>query len=144
MNRLAVEYRWMTRYIPMDKEEAIKELTSYKRRWFSKRKGIFTLLKEIISGAESAMVDSDAENKAFDTDEALQELSNDDVSYGYFTATVIVWDENHERLETKTRAVEKVINSLGFATITENMNAVEAWLGTIPGHCRANVQKASS
>ena len=65
MNRLAVEYRWMTRYIPMDKEEAIKELTRYKRRWFSKRKGIFTLLKEIISGAESAMVDSDAENKAF-------------------------------------------------------------------------------
>jgi type IV secretion system protein TrbE len=87
------------------------------------------------------MVDSDAENKAFDTDEALQELSNDDVSYGYFTATVIVWDEIHERLETKTRAVEKVINSLGFATITENMNAVEAWLGTIPGHCRANVRR---
>ena len=140
MNRLAVEYRWMTRYIPMDKEEAIKELTRYKRRWFSKRKGIFTLLKEIISGAESAMVDSDAENKAFDTDEALQELSNDDVSYGYFTATVIVWDECHDRLESKTRAVEKVINSLGFATITENMNAVEAWLGTIPGHCRANVE----
>src|SRR5208337_4761943 len=75
MNRLGVEYRWMTRYIPMDKEEAIKELTSYKRRWFSKRKGIFTLLKEIISGAESAMIDTDAENKAFDVDEALQELS---------------------------------------------------------------------
>ena len=52
-----------------------------------------------------------------------------------------MWDENHERLETKTRAVEKVINSLGFATITENMNAVEAWLGTIPGHCRANVRR---
>jgi type IV secretion system protein VirB4 len=141
MNRLGVEYRWMTRYIPMDKEEAIRELTSYKRRWFSKRKGIFTLLKEIISGAESAMIDTDAENKAFDVDEALQELSNDDVSYGYFTATVIAWDENRDRLESKTRAVEKAINSQGFSTITENMNAVEAWLGTIPGHCRANVRR---
>jgi len=141
LNRLAVEYRWMTRFIPMDKEEAIKELTRYKRKWFSKRKGIVTLIKELISGSESVMVDSDAENKAFDADEALQELSDDEVSYGYFTATVIVWDNVQDRLETKTRAVEKVINSLGFTTITESMNAVEAWLGAIPGHCRANVRR---
>lgn len=141
LNRLAVEYRWMTRFIPMDKEEAIKELTRYKRKWFSKRKGIVTLIKELISGSESVMVDSDAENKAFDADEALQELSDDEVSYGYFSATVIVWDNVQDRLETKTRAVEKVINSLGFTTITESMNAVEAWLGAIPGHCRANVRR---
>jgi len=141
LNRLAVEYRWMTRFIPMDKEEAIKELTRYKRKWFSKRKGIVTLIKEMVSGAESVMVDSDAENKAYDADEALQELSDDEVSFGYFSATVIVWDEDQDRLDTKARAVEKVINSLGFTTITESMNAVEAWLGTIPGHCRANVRR---
>jgi type IV secretion system protein VirB4 len=141
LNRLAVEYRWMTRFIPMDKEEAIRELTRYKRKWFSKRKGIVTLIKEMISGSESVMVDSDAENKAFDADEALQELSDDEVSYGYFTATVVIWDEDHDRLDTKTRAVEKVINSLGFTTISETMNAVEAWLGAIPGHCRANVRR---
>ncbi|NVN92972.1 MAG: conjugal transfer protein TrbE [Desulfuromonadales bacterium] len=141
LNRLAVEYRWITRFIPMDKEEGSKELTRYKRKWFSKRKGMVTLLKEMVSGSESVMVDSDAENKAYDADEALQELADDAVSYGYFTATIIVWEDNQERLDTKTRSVEKVINSLGFTTITESMNAVEAWLGAVPGHCRANVRR---
>lgn len=141
LNRLAIEYRWMNRFLPLNKEEANKELTQYKRKWFSKRKGIVTLLKELISGAESVMVDSDAENKAYDADAALQELADDEVSYGYYTATVIVWADDQVRLDTKTRGVEKVINSLGFTTITESMNAVEAWLGAIPGHCRANVRR---
>lgn len=141
LNRLAIEYRWMTRFIPMDKPEGIRELNRFKRKWFSKRKGLVTLAKEIMSGSESVMVDTDAENKAFDTDHALQELSNDDVSYGYFTATVIVWAEGSDRLDIMARAVEKAINSLGFTTLSESMNAVEAWLGTIPGHCRANVRR---
>ncbi len=141
LNRLAIEYRWTTRFIAMDKSEALAELRTYKKRWFAKRKGIATLLRETLTGTESAMADSDAANKAVDADVALQELADDLVSYGYFTATVVVRDKNPEILETKTRAVEKAINGLGLVTITEGMNAVEAWLGTLPGHCRANVRR---
>ena len=141
LNRLSVEYRWSTRFIPMDKTAALAELNRYKKRWFSKRKGIVTLLKETLTGTESAMTDADATNKALDADCALQELSEDLVSFGYFTATVIVSDEDPRALEKKTRGVEKAINSLGLVTITEGMNAVEAWLGSLPGHCRANVRR---
>lgn len=141
LNRLAIEYRWATRFIPMGKTEATTELNRYKKRWFSKRKGVFVLLKEGLTGEQSVMSDSDAENKAYDADGALQELADDLVSYGYFTVAVIVSDLDPERLQAKTRAVEQVINGLGFVTINETMNAVEAWLGSIPGHARANVRR---
>ena len=141
LNRLAVEYRWSTRFIPLDKTEAIAELTKFKRQWFSRRKGIVTLIKELITGSESAMHDSDAENKALDADAALQEVADDVVSYGYFTAAVVLWDEDPGALELKARAVEKIINGLGFTTATETMNSVETWLGSLPGHCRANVRR---
>jgi len=141
LNRLAIPYRWTTRFIPMDKNEALSELKKYRKRWFSKRKGVAILLKECITGTESALFDSDAVNKAADADEALQEVADDLVCYGYFTATVVVADEDSKGLEQKTRAVEKTINSLGLVTITETINGVEAWLGTIPGHCRANVRR---
>lgn len=141
LNRLAIEYRWMNRFIPLDKTEAIAELNSYRKRWFSKRKKMTTMLKEIVTGSESIMVDLDADNKAADADAALQEVSDDLVSYGFFTATIVVWDTEPKRLEAKVRAVEKVINSTGFTTITENTNAVETWLGAIPGHTRANVRR---
>ena len=141
LNRLAIEYRWVNRFIPLSKTEAIKELTSYRRKWFSKRKGLMAMVKEIITGIETVLVDSDASNKAADADAALQEVSDDLVSYGFFTATIVVWDADSKRLEAKTRAIEKVINSTGFSTITENTNAVETWLGSIPGHTRANVRR---
>lgn len=141
LNRLALEYRWTTRFIPLDKNEALSELKTYRRSWFSKRKGLLTLLRETATGTESALTDSDATNKAQDADLALQELADDLVSYGFFTATVVVSDENPKALEAKTRAVEKTINSLGLVTITETINAVEAWLGSLPGHTRANVRR---
>jgi len=141
LNELEIEYRWVTRFLALDKVDAENELKAYRRKWFAKRKGIATLIKEMLSKTESPLVDSDAENKAYDADEALQELADDVVAYGYFTATVIVWDGDVRELDKKTRAVEKAVNALGFTTITESLNAVDAWLGTVPGHCRANVRR---
>jgi len=141
LNRLQIEYRWMTRFLPMDKQDALKALNQYRRQWWAKRKGMMATFKEAATNEETALADSDAMNKAQDADAALQELSDDAVSYGYFTATVVVWDEDVRALDQKVRAVQQVVNNLGFATITETLNAVESWLGTLPGHVYANVRR---
>lgn len=141
LNKLNFEYRWVTRFLPLDKKEAISELGRYRRMWFSKRKGIATLIKETITGTESAIVDNDATNKAMDADSALQEVADDVVSYGYFTAAAIVMDKDYNMAEKKVRALEKTINGLGFTVINETLNAVDAWFGSIPGLCRANVRR---
>lgn len=141
LNRLAIEYRWVTRFICLDKTEALSELNRYKRRWFAKRKGIVTLLKEVLTNSESVMSDSDAVNKAMDVDGAIQELSDDAVSYGYFTGTVVVWGDTPQSANARAGEVERAINSLGFTTKLEDINAVDAWLGTLPGNCRNNVRR---
>ena len=43
-------------------------------------------------------------------------------------------DRDRERAEQKLRAAEKIIHAAGLATIRESVNAVEAWLGSLPGH----------
>lgn len=141
LNRLSIEYRWVTRFIALDKTAAETEIKKYKRQWFAKRKGILTLLKEAFTSSESIMEDSDAVNKAVDADAAQQELADDAVSYGYFTACVVVWDTDTRLLETKILEVERAINGLGFTTILESVNAVDAWLGTLPGNCRNNIRR---
>lgn len=141
LNRLNFEYRWVTRFIPLDKEEAKAEINRYRKQWFAKRKGVMTMIRETISQNESAMVDSDALNKSLDSDAAAQEVSDDLVSYGYFTATVTVIDTDATQVEKKVRAIEKTINSLGFTVVLETLNAVDAWLGSLPGLCRANVRR---
>jgi type IV secretion/conjugal transfer VirB4 family ATPase len=141
LNSLAFPYRWSVRFIALDKTDATRELTKLRRHWFAKRKSIVTLLRETIFQQESPLIDSDAHNMALDADAALQELGADLVSFGYFTAAVVVWDEQPERADEKRRAVERVINGRGFTTINETLNAVDAWLGSLPGHCYANVRQ---
>ena len=140
LNRLGFAYRWTTRLIALDKPLATRELTKYRRQWFARRKSIAAIIKETLFNEESVLVDNDADNKAADADAALQELGADDVAFGYLTCSVVVSDADRTIVDAEAREIERVMNGLGFATIRESVNAVDAWLGTLPGHLYANVR----
>src|SRR4029077_5791640 len=123
------------------KTDATKVLTRIRRQWFAKRKSIVSILKEVITNEASALLDTDADNKALDADAALQELGSDLIGEAYVTATVTVWDEDAGAADEKLRRVEKVIQGRDFTCIAETVNAVEAWLGSLPGHVYANVRQ---
>jgi len=141
LNRLAFPYRWSTRAILMDKTDATKLLTRIRRQWFAKRKSIAAILKEVMTNEQSPLVDSDAANKAADADLALQELGADHAGIAYVTATVTVWDSDSKVTDEKLRLVEKVIQGRDFTAMPESLNAVDAWLGSLPGHAYANVRQ---
>lgn len=141
LNRLGFAYRWSTRFLCLDKAEAEKELGRLRRQWFAKRKNVLALLRETIFQQESPLVDTDANNKAADADAALQELGSDQVAFGYLTATVTVMDSDAGVADEKLRMVERVIQGRGFVTIPETLNAVDAWLSSIPGNAYANVRQ---
>ncbi|MCR8547761.1 conjugal transfer protein TrbE [Salipiger sp. P9] len=141
LNRLAFPYRWSTRAILMDKLDATKLLTRIRRQWFAKRKSIAAILKEVMTNEQSALVDTDAANKAADADLALQELGADVAGMAYVTATITVWDEDVRRADEKLRLVEKIVQSRDFSVMVETVNAVDAWLGSLPGHAYANVRQ---
>ncbi|MDR9836731.1 conjugal transfer protein TrbE [Herbaspirillum huttiense] len=141
LNRLGFAYRWSTRFLCMDKAEAEKELGRLRRQWFAKRKNVLALLRETIFQQESPLVDTDASNKSADADAALQELGSDQVAFGYVTATVTVFDADGDVANEKLRQVERVIQGRGFVTIPETLNAVEAWLSSVPGNAYANVRQ---
>jgi type IV secretion system protein VirB4 len=141
LNRLAFPYRWSTRAILLDKTDATKLLTKIRRQWFAKRKSIAAILKEVMTNEASALVDTDAANKAADADMALQELGADYAGQAYVTATVTVWDNDPRIAAEKLRLVEKVIQGRDFTAMPETINAADAWLGSLPGHVYANVRQ---
>ncbi|NQE61473.1 conjugal transfer protein TrbE [Caulobacter sp. RHG1] len=141
LNRLAFAYRWSTRALCLDKTLATGLLTKIRRQWFAKRKSVLVLLREALTQEPSALVDNDAANKAGEADQALQDLGGDAVAYAYVTASLVVWDEDPARADAKLALAEKVIQGRDLTVIREDVNAVEAWLGTIPGHVYANVRQ---
>lgn len=134
-------YRWVTRFIALDKTEATKVLTGLRRQWFNKRKSVAALLREVIYNQPTQLLDSDADNKVIDADIALQALGGDHVAFGYLTTSITVADVDRARAEDKVRAVERIVNGLGFTAKREGVNAVEAWLSSLPGQCYANVRQ---
>lgn len=141
LNRLAFAYRWSTRAIMLDKTDATRLLTRIRRQWFAKRKSIVAILKEVMTNEASTLLDTDAHNKAIDADAALQELGSDAVGAAYCTVTITVWDEDPRIADERLRLVEKVIQGRDFTCMVETVNAVDAWLGAVPGHVYANVRQ---
>ena len=141
LNALAFSYRWSTRAIMLDKTDATKLLSRIRRQWFAKRKSVAAILKEVMTNEASVLTDSDAANKATDADLALQELGADAAGIAYVTATVTVWDKDPALATEKLRQIEKIIQGRDFTCMVEGLNAIEAWLGSLPGQVYANVRQ---
>ncbi|MBZ0149083.1 MAG: conjugal transfer protein TrbE, partial [Pseudorhodoplanes sp.] len=141
LNDLAIPYRWVTRWIAVDRPEAQRLLTRKRRQWFAKRKSVTAILREVLFNQETALLDTDAATKANETNEALEDLGSGDVAFGYLTTTITVANPDMSEADEALRQVERVVNARGFVTIRETFNAVEAWLGSLPGNPYANVRQ---
>ena len=141
LNELGVSYRWTCRFMPLDKEDARKAVSIVRKRWFAKRKGVMALLKEAITREPSQLEDPDATAKTSDAEAALAILGGDYASIGFFTPTVTLMDPDPDRLADRVREVESAINRVGFVCKVEDVNAVEAWLGSLPGQTYADLRR---
>jgi type IV secretion system protein VirB4 len=142
MDTLDCEYRWMTRFICLDKLSALKELKKYARQWFAKRKSLWSLIKEAsLNEYEDLRQNNEAIVKSEECDAISDMVASNLVSAGYYTSCIILWDSDIQKLTEKVRSVEQVLNSSGFITVNETFNSIQAWFGSLPGHNWANIRR---
>src|SRR5262249_45055990 len=141
LNQLGLAYRWVTRWLALEKTDALRLIRGYERKWLSHRKALLTLLREAILQTESPMINPEAVSKAADANAAYETLANDDVAFGYLTVAVSVWEDEAAQADTKAQQVERALNGEGLVTHAEDLHAVQAWLGTHPGNVYANVRR---
>jgi type IV secretion system protein TrbE len=137
LDQLPIEYRWNTRAILIDPEEARSILDKHRKKWRSKIRG----WKDQILKTQSGAIDIHAQRMAADAEEAMAVAAAADVQFCQYTANIICLDESPERLYESTRMVMKTIQNLGFSCRIEDVNAVEAWRGSLPGDGYCNVRR---
>ena len=137
LNNLPVTYRWSNRYIFLEPQEARATLNRYRRKWKQKIRGFKDQIFQTASGA----MDMAALDMANDAEAAMSEAGAGAVRYGYYTSVVILMDSDAERVDESAREVVQLLNNAGFAARIEDVNAVEAYLGSLPGHGFANVRR---
>ena len=141
LNRLNIEYRWVTRYIMIDKLEAEAILEKEIKKHYSGRLSIFQVLMQQLTNSTTPRENYSAISKAQEVEEQKFLVQQDNVGLGYYTTTIILKGKNEEILNEQCQVIEKEINALGFTTINEMVNCVEAWFGSIPGDLFHNIRR---
>lgn len=140
LSHLPVEFRWSNRFIYLDQRQADRVLSGYRSRWAQKRKSVMNLMREN-AGGQATHINHDADGMAADAVAAISENSAGIVRYGYYTSTILLSDMDPQRAREIGREVVKVIQNSGFSARIEDINAVEAYLGSMPGNTYANVRR---
>jgi type IV secretion system protein VirB4 len=137
LDDLAIEYRWNTRFIFLDQPSARSLLDGLRKKWKQKVRGF----KDQVMQTQNGAVNHDAAEMTADAEGAMAESDGGLVRYGYYSSNIILLDEDLDRLDETVRAVRKVVQGLQFGARVETINAVEAWLGSLPGHGVENVRR---
>ncbi len=136
-----VEYRWCTRWLGLEKHVQAGILRKTQGAWVGQERSLFARMAEDISQQPTRVLNTDATNKAEETDAARQELGADIVAFGEFTSTVTVWDHDPDEAEQKLQVVMQAFDRQGFVTTAERHHATAAWLSSHPGNRLDNVHK---
>jgi type IV secretion system protein TrbE len=141
LEALNFPYRWMTRWIALDRIDVERVLMRARRHWFAKRKSLGAILKETLFNEAVSLTDPNATAFVDDADTALESLGQSHVAFGYMTATLTIMHKDAGTADAWLRALERDVTAAGLIVIPETLNAVEAWLSSIPGQTHANVRR---
>jgi type IV secretion system protein VirB4 len=134
---LPCEYRWSTRFIFLDPHEATAHLERYRKKWRQKVRGLLDQVLQSNTGA----VDQDALDMVQDAEAAIAEVNSGLVAQGYYTSVVVLMDESRDAVTRAAEQTYRVVTRLGFSARIEDVNTLEAWLGSLPGHGVQNVRR---
>ena len=142
LSELPIAYRYSIRGIPLPVRSAVGQIGVHRRNWFQKRKGARAILSETIgSGTGAAFENQHALKMAADADDAMAEAESGEVRFCYATAKIVVTADSAAEADEAARLIFKVCQNMGFDPRIETINAVEAWLGSIPIHGWYDVRK---
>ena len=147
LNHLGFSYRWSNRVIPFGQLTAEKEIKKHQLNWFKKQKGLALWVREILSNSKPRSEDSErwidrhARRMEDDTAEALAENASGEVRFCQYTSTILVMEQDQRHAVHVASEIVKCLNDAGFAARTETVNALESYLGSLPGHGYANLRR---
>jgi type IV secretion system protein VirB4 len=140
LNRLRLEYRWVSRCICVGKEDGLKEAKKKEKAHRGNSSSIFQLIAA--GKGEAAKKDNYAADvKAEDSATAEVEIDTEKAALVYYTTSVMVWARDLATARQHADIVRAAITAAGFTCKEETFNALEAFKAMMPGQCYANYRK---
>jgi type IV secretion system protein VirB4 len=136
LDQMPMSYRWSSRFIFLDAEDARQRLERSRKKWQQKVRPFIDQLFQSSSGS----LDQDAMAMVAQTEDAIAQSSSNLVAYGYYTPVIVMFDQDETRVRENAELVRRIVQAEGFAARIETLNATDAYLGSLPGNWYCNVR----
>jgi type IV secretion system protein VirB4 len=141
LNYLNFEYRLNTRFIILDQYHGRKIIDRLADLWYQKRLSVTDSVKMSLAIDSNIKINHNANQQYLDAQDALTINDSGENKFGYYTATVILLNEDLTLVEQQAKEVRGILRNLGFQSQIERYHSLEAYLGSLPGYAYANIRK---
>jgi type IV secretion/conjugal transfer VirB4 family ATPase len=137
LDHMQVPMRYSSRFIATDATEARRVIKSIERKWKQRLRGFWSEVLQI----SKPRIDKDAETMSAEATDALSRTNSALVGTGYYTPVIVLSAASASEVMEHARQVSRELIRIGFSPRIETVNAMEAWLGSLPAHTVPNVRR---
>ena len=137
LDSMPFELRYSSRFICLDQFDAEKEIAFFAKGWNQRVTGFI----DQFMNRPNPKINRDALLMREDAEDAKTSIQSGLVGAGYLTSVIILMDGDLERLQDNARELRRTVQAQGFGCRIESVNALEAWLGSLPGNSYANIRR---
>jgi type IV secretion system protein VirB4 len=129
LDSLPFPYRYSTRAILLDTQDSKPLIDKLRKQWKGKQRGFFSAL----FGMGGGVLDRHAVLMTDQAEDAMAVAESNSVLFTRYSGHIVLMDKDAKVVAQRVGEVIKILRSIGFSARHETFNALDAWLGTLPG-----------
>jgi type IV secretion system protein VirB4 len=139
---IRANFHVVSEWHPVDGAKARKEITSRRRHYHNSKSSFVSNLQDRQNtGPKDELVDDSKEAAVAELGLALTTIGMEGKSFGEFTWTVVVYDEDRTKVEHAVAEFQKLFTTNDGLLYEERYNLLNAFFATVPGNRHFNLRK---
>ena len=139
---IPANFHVVSEWHPVDNAAARKEINNRRRHYHnSKTSFVSNLQDHQDAGPRDELVDDAKEAAVAELGDALTALGMEGKSFGEFTLTVVVYDEDRLKVEHAMPEFQKLFTTHDGLLYEERYNLLNAFFATVPGNRQFNLRR---
>lgn len=121
----------------LDRQVAEKEIQDAEQFYKTEVKSVMTRTAERVFDTVSEKENTGNLALAQDAQQALVEMTTDDIAYGYYNMTLLAIGDSKRQAETSIETLASAMRARGYTVLRERQGLLPAILATVPGNANA-------
>lgn len=134
-----IAYRWHCRFLCLSNMTAQRYIKRTYRNWSSKAMGVGGVIREAMG--LPAKPDQAAQTMADSVGDANRQLDSGETRFGFFNTELVIAHSSQKVLSQVCQDIKNTLQQQQLGVRIESINAIEAYLGSLPGHGDYNLRK---